>query len=100
MTKRPHATTSRITKFRELAEQFGVSALVSLIISAAASGVATVYFESRLENSKEHVAALVRQREQFDSSQNHVFTELGLFTDKVFGKGDVSDKEKLQSAII
>jgi hypothetical protein len=89
-------TKSRFGRFKELAENFGVSAFAGILMA----GMVTAYFESRLENSKERVTSIIKQKDQVDTLQSDVFAQLGLYTGKVFEKGDTSDKEKLESAII
>jgi hypothetical protein len=87
---------TKASKLRQLAENFGVSAFAGLLVA----GAVTAWFESRLENSKEHASTLIKQKDQVDTSQNNIFMQLGLYTDRVLTSGDVSKKQELQSAII
>jgi hypothetical protein len=64
------------------------------------AGLVTAWFESRLENSKEHVSTIIKQKDQVDTSQNNIFMQLVLYTDRVLTNGDASKKQELQSAIV
>lgn len=79
-----------------VAENVGVPALVSVFVS---TGMAS-YFESRLENSKDHVAAIVKDKEEFDASQVNIFGQLGLYTNLVLSKDQNASKNDLYSAIV
>lgn len=83
-----------------LTEKVGFSALVSLVVSTIVSAVIGGVFSGRLETSKEKLAYLMKQKEQFDTAQNEIITELGLYTSRAFESGDVGKKEQLLSAII
>jgi len=76
------------------------SAFISAITAAAVSGLSTVWFESRLENSKERVSSIIRSKDQFDASQNNVLAQLGLYTGKLFDNAGPANKEQLQTAIV
>lgn len=77
-------------------ESVGVPALVSVAVS---TGMAA-YFESRLENSKDHVAAIMKGKEEFDASQVNIFGKLGIFTKAVLLKKGSMDRDELYSAIV
>ncbi len=76
------------------------NALVAAVVSALVSGLCIVWLESRLENSKQHVAAIIQQKDKFESAQSNIFSQLGLYTGKLFEKPDQANKDPLQSAII
>jgi hypothetical protein len=86
----------RWSRFKIIAESFGVSAVVSIVVST----LFLTYFESRLENSKNHAAIVTHQKEQFDEAQNKVMIELGLYTGRVFNDNDARKRDLLDSAII
>jgi hypothetical protein len=87
---------NRWSRLKLIVEIFGVSAAVSLAVSA----LFLTYFESRLENSKNHAAIVTHQKEQFDDAQNKVMIELGLYTGRVFNDNDARKRDLLDSAII
>ena len=78
---------------------FAENALIAAVVSAIISGASVVWLESRLENSKERVAAIVHQKDHFEASHSDVFAQLGLYTGRVFDKGQAGDRDKLQAAI-
>jgi hypothetical protein len=84
------------SRVKRLAENFGVSALASIAIST----ILLTYFEIRLENSKNHAAIVIHQRQEFDEAQNKIFIELGLYTGRVFDNNDPRKRESLESAIV
>jgi hypothetical protein len=81
-------------------ENFGVSAAVSLFVSAVVSALAITFFEARLENSKNRVEMIIHQKDQFDNAQMKVLTEIGLYTARVFNHKDVTNREAIEGAII
>jgi hypothetical protein len=89
----------RMAKFKDYVEFFGINALISILISGGVSGFALVYFTTRMEASKEHVIEVMKQKEQFDSSQNKLFVELVQYTNHLFSNVE-TNKEDLQGAII
>lgn len=76
------------------------NALVSAVVSAIVSGVCIVSLESRLENSKEYVAEILQQKDNFITAQSNVFSQIGLYTGRLFVKPRDANKEPLQSAIV
>lgn len=88
--------------WRRILENALVPALVSIVMSGLVSAAFLVFFESRLENSKEKVATVARQNDQFNNAQSKVFAQLSIYTGKLFDAGEVEnkDKENLQTAII
>ena len=71
-----------------------------LVISLVVSALVSSYFEGRLENSKNRVAMVMHQKDEFDSSQNNLVTELGLYTGRVLDSRDPKKREKLDAAIV
>jgi len=90
---------SHFTKLRESAEILGITAFISLLVSAGVSGFALVYFTARMEESKEHVVEVMKQKEQFDNSQNKLFIELMQYTNRIFDNAE-TNKAELQAAIV
>src|SRR5215469_847750 len=90
---------THFTRWKESAEILGIGALISIIISAFVSGITLVYFTARMEQSKEHVVEVMRQKEQFDNSQNKLFTELMQYTNRAWDKGE-TNKAALQAALV
>lgn len=88
---------TRSGKLRFFVENALIAAVVSAVITVGGVG----WLDSRLENSKEHVAAIARQKDQFETSHGDVFAQLGLYTGKVFDKGQIqgSERDRLQAAI-
>jgi hypothetical protein len=96
-THNPAPTVRGWAKWKPFLE----SALVAAIVSGAVSALGLVWLESRLENSKEHVAAIVRQKDKFDNAQTTIFSEITQYTGKLFAKPEQPpDKNQLQTAII
>jgi len=73
---------------------------VSVVAAGIVSGLATVYFESRLENSKDRVASLMQSEQRFDASHNEVIAQIGIYTNKLLTTGNAPDKDKTLAAII
>jgi hypothetical protein len=83
-----------------LTERFGMPALVAGIIAALVSTMIGGVLTGRIETSKQRLAILLQEKDQFDAAQNRIITELGLFTTRAFESNDVAKKEQLLSAII
>lgn len=81
------------TKFMQA---IGLPALAGMVAGAAV----TTHFESRLETSKEHVSAIIKQKDDVDSSQAQLFAQLGLFISKLFDKDVPITRNDLDSTII
>lgn len=81
-------------------ENFGISAAVSVLVSAVVSALALTFFEGRLENSKNRVEMIIHQKDQFDNAQMKVLTEIGLYTARVFDHKDITNREAIEGAII
>lgn len=90
------SSSSKLSRLISSAKNFGATALISIIVSSGVS----VFWAARLENSKDRVASINKQREQFDTAQNNVITQLGLYTGKLFDGVGSANKEQLQIAII
>lgn len=75
------------------------SALISALVSAVISGVVVVAGTARIETSKEYISAISRQQSQLDSAQTALFSQLGLYTGKLFEKPDAASSDQLQNAI-
>ncbi|WP_038382713.1 hypothetical protein [Bradyrhizobium elkanii] len=73
--------------------------LESALVSAVVAGVVTVWGTARMETSKEYIASIGRQQSQLDSAQSALFSQLGLYTGKLFEKPDAASADQLQSAI-
>lgn len=82
--------------FREAGSRF----LMDIVVASLVAGAWTVYFESRLENSRQHVAALEQTEQQFDNSHNQLVAEVGLYTNALLNEGVAADKDKILTAII
>lgn len=80
----------------QLAENLGMA----FVVSAVVSGGITVYFESRLENSKQSVESLEASSQQFDSSHNALVAEVGVYTNTLMLGEHTPDKDKILTAII
>lgn len=93
-------SSGKIGKIKVYAEKFGVVALVSLLVSGLVSGAISTYFATRLENAKARVNSIIHQKDQFDASQNDIFAQLGIYTDRLLKGDDPANKEQLQKAII
>lgn len=78
------------------AKALGVPALVAF----AVSGFMNTYFQSRLENSKDHVAAIMKGKEDFDSSQLTIFGKLGNFTNDVLSNENSFNTKDLFESIV
>lgn len=83
-------------RFKRLAGNFGVSAIAGLLMS----GLVSSWFATRLENNKEQVSSIIKQKDQVDTSQNNIFMQLGLYTNQVLSNGDASKQDDLRGAII
>jgi hypothetical protein len=89
------AITEKLNRWRITAE----SALVSAIISAVISGLFVVFGTARMETSKEYIASISRQQSALDSAQTALFSQLGLYTGKLFEKPEAVSTDQLQNAI-
>jgi hypothetical protein len=82
--------------FREALSRF----LMDIVVASLVAGGWTVYFESRLENSREHVLALEQSEQQFNNSHNQLVAEVGLYTNALLNGSPASDKDKILTDII
>lgn len=96
----PKKRNGHPSRFRQIWENLGVAAIVSLVISSLISGGIGHYFATRLENTKEQVTSLVRYKDQIDASQNKIIAELGIYGDRLIKNRDAAKVEELESAII
>ena len=87
---------TKLGRLKRLAGNFGVSAVTGLVMS----GLVSTWFATRLENNKEQVSSIIKQKDQVDTSQNNIFMQLGLYTNQVLSNGDASKKDELRAAII
>jgi hypothetical protein len=94
--------TAKESGFLGRCKSIAENAFVSAVVSAIISGGVLLWGTMQLENSKERVASLVRQQVEFDKAQSNVFSQLGLYTGKLFDKAgsEISTRDQLQSAII
>jgi hypothetical protein len=88
--------TDRFMGWKAAAE----SALVSAVVASIISGVVVVFGTARMETSKEYITSIGRQQSQLDSAQSGMFSQLALYTGKLFEKPDAANIELVQSAII
>ena len=93
-------SVSRWSQARSLAQSLGMVALVSAIVSGVISGLVGYQFASRLEANKEKLASIVRYKDQIDSSQNSIISQLGIYTDRLFRDKASAKLEDLQKEII
>lgn len=75
------------------------SAFVSAVVAAVISGIVVVWGTARMETSKEYISSISRQQSQLDSAQSALFSQLGLYTGKLFEKPESASTDQLQSAI-
>jgi vacuolar-type H+-ATPase subunit F/Vma7 len=77
-----------------------VRVITDVLVAAVISGGFTVYFESRLENSREAADAIHDSEQKFDASHNEVVAKVGLYTNELLDGRRKPDKEKILTAII
>ncbi|BGE86911.1 MULTISPECIES: hypothetical protein [Methylosinus] len=73
---------------------------IPVVVSAAVSTGMNSWFESRLENSKDHIAAIIKEKEGFDESQVNIFGQLGIYTNSILSNDAKQSKDELFSAIV
>lgn len=74
--------------------------ITDVLVAAVISGGFTVYFESRLENSREIASSLEDSQQKFDVSHNQVIAKVGLYTNELLDGHSKAKKEDILTAII
>jgi hypothetical protein len=75
------------------------SAFISAFVAAVISSAILIFGTARIETSKEYIASISRQQSQLDSAQSALFSQLGLYTGKLFDKPEAANPDQVQSAI-